>query len=114
MNLTLFFLLEARGRIHFRVHLIPSRFFRAAFDRRRLLGEFLDPEHTQLFRFLEPSTSLPDHFVGKILAGVMALGVDSGIQPLLGALDPFIDAVEGTMRVRGQRWVVALRHGVSS
>jgi hypothetical protein len=33
---------------------------------------------------------------------------------LLRRLDRFIDAVQGSMRVRGQRWVVAFRHDVSS
>jgi hypothetical protein len=44
----------------------------------------------------------------------MPLRIDGGIQPLLGCLDPFIDAVEGSMRVRGQGWVVDFRHGDSS
>jgi hypothetical protein len=86
----------------------------AFFVLRRLLREFLDLEHAQLFRLFESFASLFDHFVSQVLAGVMLLRIDSGIQPLLGCLDPFIDAVEGTMRVRRQGWLVAFRHGVSS
>jgi len=48
------------------------------------------------------------------LAGVMPLRIDSGIQPLLGCPDPFIDTVERGVRVRGQGRLVAFRHGIDS
>ncbi len=81
---------------------------------RRFLGEFLDLEHPHLLSFFQPFASLFDHFVGQILAGVMPLRIDCGIQPQLGCRNPFIGAVEGSMRVRGQGWLVGFLHGVSS
>ncbi|KAA0069147.1 hypothetical protein CIW53_13640 [Rhodanobacter sp. T12-5] len=44
----------------------------------------------------------------------MTLCIDGGIEPLLRCLDRFIDAVEGCVRIRGERWLVAFRHGVYS
>lgn len=81
---------------------------------RRPLREFLDLEHTQQLGLFESVASLLDHFVGQIPAGVMPLRIDSGIKPLLRCPDSFVDAVERGVRIRGQRWLVAFRHGVSS
>jgi len=88
--------------------------FSSRLDLRRLLHEFLDLEHSQLFGFFEPFPSLFDYLKGQILTGVMPLRVDSGIQPQLRCPDPFIDAVKGSMRIRGQGWLVVFRHGISS
>jgi hypothetical protein len=50
--------------------------------------------------------------VGEILAGVMTLCIDGGIEPLLRRLDRLIDAVEGCVRIGGERWLAAICHGV--
>ena len=100
-----------------KVHSDPASFvllFSSRLVLRRLQREFPDLQNTRLFRFFESFPSLFDYFVGQILTRVMPLRIDRGIQPLLGCPDTFVNAVKGGMRVRGQRRIVAFRHGVSS